>query len=365
MAKLPRPQFEHLRQAVDNHYMHHLRQDAANGQDPDQVRTPKHRLADVVFELLTNRNAFTGEFITETVGIKAKASTQLILTAPIGVVDGTNPQRTSRDHRSRPRTPPDPPNPHPRHEVSRHDLRPEGPSPLVGPKPAIGQHCPTPRRRHPRRRLLRVRRPHAQMRTPPHEGMAPRPRTHQHRQPRRRLPPPPQMVRIQQPRSPENPQRLPNPTPRRSTSQSEAPETARTRLTKPRDSQYGRHWTKGRGGGYRTIPRHRSDRVTLRPANRDTVSRRSPGTMISQTIRPGVASAAVDISTGVAPVSWARVGGKREVSASWDWPGSRWWRVDLHCHSPASHDFRSDQASSAPDWIGWVEAARDAGLGDC
>ena len=91
MAKLPRPQFEHLRQAVDKHYMHHLRQDGANGQDPDEVRIPKHRLADVVFELLTNRNAFTGEFITETVGIKAKASTQLILTAPVGVVDGTNP----------------------------------------------------------------------------------------------------------------------------------------------------------------------------------------------------------------------------------------------------------------------------------
>ena len=45
----------------------------------------------MVFELLTNRNAFTGEFLTETVGIKAKASTQLILTAPVGVVDGTNP----------------------------------------------------------------------------------------------------------------------------------------------------------------------------------------------------------------------------------------------------------------------------------
>jgi hypothetical protein len=50
------------------------------------------------------------------------------------------------------------------------------------------------------------------------------------------------------------------------------------------------------------------------------------------------------------------------VSAPWDWPGSRWWRVDLHCHSPASYDFRPDQASSPPDWIGWVEAARDAGL---
>ena len=50
------------------------------------------------------------------------------------------------------------------------------------------------------------------------------------------------------------------------------------------------------------------------------------------------------------------------MSASWDWPGSRWWRVDLHCHSPVSHDSQPDRASSPPDWIGWVEAARDAGL---
>ena len=50
------------------------------------------------------------------------------------------------------------------------------------------------------------------------------------------------------------------------------------------------------------------------------------------------------------------------MSASWDWPGSRWLRVDLHCHSPASYEYRSDEASSSPDWIGWVEAARDAGL---
>ena len=59
--------------------------------NPDKVRTPKQRLADAAFELFTNRDAFTGEPITETTGIKAKASTQLILTAPIGVVDGTNP----------------------------------------------------------------------------------------------------------------------------------------------------------------------------------------------------------------------------------------------------------------------------------
>ena len=50
------------------------------------------------------------------------------------------------------------------------------------------------------------------------------------------------------------------------------------------------------------------------------------------------------------------------MSEPWDWPGSRWWRVDLHCHSPASYDFWPDQAPSASNSIRWLEAARDAGL---
>ena len=90
-AKLPRPQYEQLRQAVDNHYLHHLRQDSADGRDPDEVRTPQHRLADVVFELLTNRSASSGEFLTDTSGVKANASTQVIITAEAEVIDGTNP----------------------------------------------------------------------------------------------------------------------------------------------------------------------------------------------------------------------------------------------------------------------------------
>lgn len=92
MAKLPRPQFEQVRQAVDNHYKHQLRQDSADGQDPDEVRTPKQRLADVVFELATNRDAITGESIDDDFGVKAKASIQLVLTASLGVVDGTDPE---------------------------------------------------------------------------------------------------------------------------------------------------------------------------------------------------------------------------------------------------------------------------------
>ncbi len=89
MAKLPRPQFEQVRQAVDDHYLHHLRQDGADDRDPDTVRTPKQRVADVVFELLTNRNALSGKPITDQVGIKAKASTQLIIAANLDVIDGT------------------------------------------------------------------------------------------------------------------------------------------------------------------------------------------------------------------------------------------------------------------------------------
>jgi len=50
------------------------------------------------------------------------------------------------------------------------------------------------------------------------------------------------------------------------------------------------------------------------------------------------------------------------MSASWDWPGSRWWRVDLHTRSPASHDFGTQVDRDHPDWVGWITAARDAGL---
>lgn len=90
MAKLPRPQFEQLRQAMDSHYLELWRRDSADGQHPDTVRTTTQRLADVVVELFTGRDALTGEPIPATY-VKARASMQLILTAPIGVVDGTSP----------------------------------------------------------------------------------------------------------------------------------------------------------------------------------------------------------------------------------------------------------------------------------
>ena len=95
MAKLPRHQFEQVRQAVDSHYLHHHRLDTADGCEPDTVRTPKQRLADVMYELVTGRSTLSGEFIADQTGssqtgIRAKAATQLIVTTPLGVLDGTD-----------------------------------------------------------------------------------------------------------------------------------------------------------------------------------------------------------------------------------------------------------------------------------
>lgn len=50
------------------------------------------------------------------------------------------------------------------------------------------------------------------------------------------------------------------------------------------------------------------------------------------------------------------------MSANWDWPGSRWWRVDFHVHTLASYDFQSPSEGENPDWAGWITAARDASI---
>lgn len=53
---------------------------------------------------------------------------------------------------------------------------------------------------------------------------------------------------------------------------------------------------------------------------------------------------------------------EQPAGSEWNWPGARWWRVDLHAHSPASHDFGSETDRGDPDWVAWITAARDAGL---
>ncbi len=92
MAKLPRHQYEQLRQAVDDRYLRLLRGDSRDGASPDEVRIPKQRLADAIYELLTGRDAVSGETIPGEIGIRTKAGTRLIVTASIGVIDGTDPE---------------------------------------------------------------------------------------------------------------------------------------------------------------------------------------------------------------------------------------------------------------------------------
>ena len=50
------------------------------------------------------------------------------------------------------------------------------------------------------------------------------------------------------------------------------------------------------------------------------------------------------------------------MSETWQSPGSRWWRLDIHAHSPKSHDFKDQLEESADAMRRWLEAARDAGI---
>ena len=50
------------------------------------------------------------------------------------------------------------------------------------------------------------------------------------------------------------------------------------------------------------------------------------------------------------------------MNETWESPGSRWWRVDLHAHSPKSHDFKGQLEENADAMGLWLEAARDVGI---
>ena len=91
-AKLPAHQFAHLQQAADAHYLELWRKDSAGGRDPGRVRSPAQRMADVLFELLTNLDPDTGEILDGSGRPRAKASTQVVVVAEQGVVDGTDPR---------------------------------------------------------------------------------------------------------------------------------------------------------------------------------------------------------------------------------------------------------------------------------
>ena len=43
-------------------------------------------------------------------------------------------------------------------------------------------------------------------------------------------------------------------------------------------------------------------------------------------------------------------------------PGSRWWRVDLHAHSPKSYDFKGQLEQHTDAMRRWLQAVRDSGI---
>ena len=50
------------------------------------------------------------------------------------------------------------------------------------------------------------------------------------------------------------------------------------------------------------------------------------------------------------------------MTDTWESPGSRWWSLDIHAHSPKSHDFKDQLEENADVMRRWLEAARDAGV---
>ena len=50
------------------------------------------------------------------------------------------------------------------------------------------------------------------------------------------------------------------------------------------------------------------------------------------------------------------------MSDTWESPGSRWWRVDLHAHSPQSYDYKGQLGGNTDDMRRWLETTRDAGI---
>lgn len=46
------------------------------------------------------------------------------------------------------------------------------------------------------------------------------------------------------------------------------------------------------------------------------------------------------------------------MTSDWKWPGSRWWKCDLHVHTPASFDFPDRNQATVTDWYNAVYVSR-------
>ena len=91
-AELDRIAFGQVRQALDLGADRLRRADSGRGVPPDEVRSNGQRRADALFELLTGRDSETFQMLPEAGATPGKPSTQLVVVADIGVLDGTDPQ---------------------------------------------------------------------------------------------------------------------------------------------------------------------------------------------------------------------------------------------------------------------------------
>ena len=208
MAKMPRTQFELVRQAVDRHYLQHLRQDSADGRGPDGVRSPKQRLHDVLFELINQPQCGHRRVHRRSYGgVKAKAATQLIIVAHLDVIDGTNPNGVVEMLGVGP-VPPG------ILETFTEDTQiagvvygKAGRILWLGRNQRLGNAAQRLAVADTRPRLFPMRSTHAPMRTTPHQRMEPRQWPHRHRQSGRCLPQTPPHARNGEPQSGPNPRR--------------------------------------------------------------------------------------------------------------------------------------------------------------
>ena len=91
-AELDRIAFGQMRQALDLGADRLRRADSGGDVPPDEIRTNRQRRADALFELLTGRDAETHQPLPDQEGKAGRGTTQLVVVADIGVIDGSRPE---------------------------------------------------------------------------------------------------------------------------------------------------------------------------------------------------------------------------------------------------------------------------------
>ena len=77
-----------IEKILDDRYRALLMADAADGRNPDEIRTPVQRMADAYFEVMTDRDALTGEALPGTADPGRVPPAQLLVKVDVAELDG-------------------------------------------------------------------------------------------------------------------------------------------------------------------------------------------------------------------------------------------------------------------------------------